>query len=242
MFYPPSGYYEESKCLEHTLTPASDIIWKTIKKIEIAGNVVNVVSNVCMAGGIIFPKFAPLLVPSAIIGITANMITVTRSVEKIVDLKMHKESLTSSLGCQYLLDLVISLLSTANTIGNGVKVVSELKISKMLFSRMGNTTIKTLSTINSGVCVLDSSVEAMSLSMQIKNRRKLIIKDLMALRLDLFLATGQLWSPQRFKYFFERYYTNSSLKILVYKFVKKKKPIQYQPSRCPYTEYTLNYL
>ncbi|VVC44767.1 Domain of unknown function DUF4781, partial [Cinara cedri] len=178
MFYPPSGYYEESKCLEHTLTPASKIISKTLKKIDTVGNVVNVVSNVCMAGGIAFPIFAPLLIPSTIISIISNTFTVTRSVEKIVDLKKHNEKW---LGTEHLTNLTISLLSTVTTIGSGIKLMSGLKSSKMLFSRLGSATIKTFTTINSGICILECTLEVMRLSMKIKNKKKLTIKDFMFL-------------------------------------------------------------
>lgn len=199
MFHPELGYYDESKMLVHTITPASRLVSKTLQKIDLLGNVMNCISGVFLAGGLMFPILAPVLIPSSVLSASTNMYSATRSVSKITDLVQHNETLSSPKGYQHLMDLGISILGTITALGNGMQMSSKFKSSTMFLTNFG----KSLSTINAGACILQCTMEVINLSIRIMNNKKLTIRDVITLRLDLFVVIGILWPAQRIIHIFE---------------------------------------
>lgn len=199
MFYPELGCYDESKLLIRSITPASRTFAQVLDDIDLFGNVMNFISGVFIAGGLMFPMLAPVVIPSAVVSASSSIYSATRSVSKITDLVQHNEPLSSTKGYHHIMDLGISILGTVTALGNGMRVVSEFKSSALVL----NNFRRSLSTINAGACILQCTMEVVTLSLRIINKNKLTIRDFITLRLDLFVAIGILWPIQRIINVFE---------------------------------------
>lgn len=187
LFCSVSGYYEESDYLSSYLTPPSKTSEKILSGLDIFGKAATFSSSILLASGLVFPVMAPVLIPASITIGSISAYDAGRHIYKLADLSQHNQSLISKKASKIWFDLGISTLSVVTAPMTTALKTLQLSESALMASRLG----KSLTILQSSVCITQCSLEVIRLSMIIK-QEKLTMRDLMSLRLDLFIVIGSV--------------------------------------------------
>lgn len=202
LFCPESGYYEESTYLSSYLTPPSRTSKQILNRLDIFGKAATFSSSILLASGLVFPVMAPVLIPASVTIGSISTYDAGRQIFKLTDLSQHNESLVSKEAAKIWLNLGISTLGIITApVNTAIKTVQSSG-SVLMASRLG----KSLTILQSSVCITQCSLEVIRLSMIIK-QDKFTLKELMSLRLDLFIVLGSILPITFFQNIVEvRYY------------------------------------
>lgn len=192
LFYPQSGIYEEENYLSQNLTPPSRTGNKILSGIDLFGDLTNLVSGVLLAGGMVFPIMAPVLIPTAATIGTCSAWSIGRQVSKLNNLNKHNQSLVGKDACKHWMTLGISTLGVITApLNAGVRTL-ELGTSTVMTTNFG----KALSIIQKGSAITQCSLDVIRLTIRVINK-DLSFKDLYSLRLDVFVVMGLLLPVSR---------------------------------------------
>jgi len=191
MFYPQSGFYEESAYLIQNLTPPSRKSEKILSSFDLVGKVATFASGILLGSSFIFPIMAPVLLPTAVTCGSFSAWEVGRQISKLSDLGGHNESLVGKKAVNEWTNLAIATLGVITAPLNATIRTLELSNSAIVASKMG----KSLSILQKGACITQCSLEVIRLTANVMNKnKKVTLKDIIGLRLDLFIVTGSLLS------------------------------------------------
>lgn len=191
MFYPQSGFYEESAYLIQNLTPPSRKSEKILSSFDLVGKVATFASGILLGSSFIFPIMAPVLLPTAVTCGSFSAWEVGRQISKLSDLGGHNESLVGKKAVNEWTNLAIATLGVITAPLNATIRTLELSNSAIMASKMG----KSLSILQKGACITQCSLEVIRLTANVMNKnKKVTLKDIIGLRLDLFIVTGSLLS------------------------------------------------
>jgi len=187
LFFPEFGFYDEAKYLIQDLTPCSKEIETIVNTIDLVGRVTNFTSGILMCGGLLFPIMSPVVIPMSLVSSTCSLWDFGRQIHHLTDIFQHNQSLFDKNSSEYWCNLMIATLGviTAPMIG----IIKKLEMTNVAFMR-GNIG-KSLSLIQKGACVMQSSFEVVRIFTKI-NDSQFTLMDIMLLRLDLFLVLGSL--------------------------------------------------
>lgn len=187
MFFPELGYYDESKYLLQDLTPQSRKNETILSYIDLIGHATGFTSGILIAGGMLFPVMAPVLIPASIAAGSCSLWDIGRQLRNLADIVQHNQSLFSIDTTEHWCNLAIAALGLITAPMNaGLKTI---KSSKPAFftTNIG----KSLCLIQRGTCIAQCSFEFLRFFMKI-NSDKFTLKDVMLFRLDLFVVLGVL--------------------------------------------------
>lgn len=187
LFCSESGFYEESNYLSSYLTPLSRPSKKILSRLDIFGKVATFSSSILLASGLVFPVMAPVLIPASITIGSISAYDAGRHISKLADLSQHNQSLVSKKAGQHWFGLGISTLGVVTAPMTTALKTLELSKPALMASRLG----KSLTVLQRGVCITQCSLEVIRLCKIIK-QDKLTTRDLMSLRLDLFIVLGSI--------------------------------------------------
>lgn len=194
MFFPRSGYYEESTYLTQHVTPQSSKSVKVLNSIDLMGRAASFGSCILVGCGLIFPIMAPVLIPAAATTGCCSAWECVRQVSKLKDLSSHSESLLNEKARNYWMNMVIATLGVITAPMSATVRTLELSNSAVMASNFG----KSLSFIQKGACITQCSLEVIRFTANfIKNKKSMTLNDVMGFRLDVFVVTGSLL-PLRF--------------------------------------------
>lgn len=190
MFYPESGFYDESKYLSQSITPNSRLKHLILSCIDAIGISSSFASCIILAGGIIFPIMAPALLASAAVTIsTASVWDIGRQISNLSDMGKHNESLVSKQASRYWFNLSMSALGAITAPISATVRTLEITNSTFLASKYG----RSLLLFQRGACISQCSLEILRLYTNVKNNDyKITLLDCLSLRLDMFVVMGTL--------------------------------------------------
>lgn len=193
MFYPELGVYNESAYLTQNLTPPSRNTEKILSSIDLVGKVTTFASGILLGCGLIFPIMAPLMLPAAVTTGSSSVWEVGRQISKLSDIGSHNQSLVNKNAVGEWVNLAIATLGVITAPLNAAIRTLQLSNSAIMATRIGNS----LPVIRNSACITQCSLEVLRLTANILNtNEKLSLKDIISLRLDLFIVTGSLLPMQ----------------------------------------------
>jgi len=191
IFYPKSGFYDETNCLIPYTTPASRKSKKILKFIDSSMRVANVVGGVSLVYGFLNPITAPLaIITTATLG-SSSIWESGREIQNLIDIYQHKQRLSALQLCKEWVKCSIAVTG-AVTVLLPIKAIasatSEVKVITNA-SRLENA----MALLQKGVCATRYSLEFIHTTLNIMDKKsKLRWEDVLSLSLDLFIVTGSL--------------------------------------------------
>ncbi|XP_050441976.1 uncharacterized protein LOC126846517 isoform X2 [Adelges cooleyi] len=202
MFYPMSGIYNEACYLQRKLTPSSNVTKKILNGLDVVGKVSSVTSCALLVGGIFVPVMAPVLLPAAAVAAGSSAWDAGRQINSLVDRGQHNQSLSDAEAGKHWLNLTISTLGVITApLTAGVKTL-ELSGSSIIASKFG----KPLLMLKNGACITQCSLNIIGITSDVVysvKKKKLWLKMLSYLQLDLFDVTGKWMSWSTVKNIFD---------------------------------------
>jgi len=187
MFYPESGYYEESKYLIQNLTPCSRKKERILSSVDLVGRASTFVSGILLTGGLLFPIMAPVLLPASFVAGSFSLWDFGRQVNILTDIVQHDQPLFSKNTAEHWSNLAIAALGLITAPMNATLKTLQLTKSEFLATNIG----KSLCLVQKGTCIVQCSFEFFRFFVKI-NDGKFTLKDVMLFRLDLFVVLGFL--------------------------------------------------
>lgn len=186
MFYPESGFYDDSKYLIQHLTPSSRQSAKILKAIDLVGHVSNFVSGAFLGAGLVFPILSPILIPSATVITSFSTWKAVREICQLSDLNQHSESLISKEANKHWIKLAIASLGIITAPLNATVRTLKLNDSLDMTTKIG----KSLCFAQKSASLAHCSLEIIHLGSNILNTRQVTFNEVMCLRLDVFVVSG----------------------------------------------------
>lgn len=188
MFYPQSGFYEESHYLSKNVTPASRTSKKILNSLDLVGKAATFSSSILLASGLVFPVMAPVLLPASITIGSLSAYEAGRQISKLTDLSQHNQSLVGKEANKLWFDLGISALGVVTAPMTTALRSLQLSESAVMATRLG----KSLTILQKSICITQCSLEMLRFTISVKKKSKFTLEDIMTLRLDLFVVLGSL--------------------------------------------------
>jgi len=198
MFYPHSGFYDSSKTLYQTITPASKSIEQVLKTVDTASSISYIVGSIIEICGFIFPLSAPIALGSIIIGNTLMTVSSTyqfgREVQNLMDMFRHNINTSATKYLSKYINLAICAIGAITAPIQTIAVVtSEANSTAKL-------TGKSLTIFQKSACITQCTLGVFRATLDLINGDfKITLEDVLKLRLDLFIVTGFLMGPSLIK-------------------------------------------
>lgn len=183
MFFPKSGIYDECNYLESKLTPPSRTKGFVLNSLDKISKWLSGSAGLILGAGMFLPILpSMLLTSSAVIVTSACGYDICRKASRLTNFVRHDRSLVSGEAMNHWLDLAISVMGTITAPLSAIE------------KRMGLEGYRrSLTFLQKGVYVAQVSLEVIRCSWKILNDGKRItVKDIISLRLDLFIVVGSL--------------------------------------------------
>lgn len=189
MYFPKSGMYEEKEYLLTELTPPSRKVESVMSTLDSVGTIINFAGGAVITAGLFYTVATPILISTSIAAATACTYDVYRQTRSLSRINEHNGSLLCRQSIEHWLNLGISLLGTVTApLGAASRVIETqgLKAGKIFkFGRSFNPFQK-------GLYITQQSLEIIRFFVKVINKKEVTIKNLLELRLDLFVVTGFL--------------------------------------------------
>lgn len=191
IFYPKSGFYDETNCLIPCTTPASRKVKNVLKIVDTSMSVANVFGGVSLVYGLLNPVTAPVAILTVATLGSSSIWETGREIQSLIDIYRHKQRLSAlELGkkwvkCSIAVTSVVTALLPIKAIA---LATSEVKVINNA-SRVGDY----MALLQKGVCATRYSLEFIHTTLNIMDKKsKLRWEDVLSLSLDLFIVTGSL--------------------------------------------------
>ncbi|XP_060857031.1 uncharacterized protein LOC132935039 isoform X2 [Metopolophium dirhodum] len=194
MFYPKSGFYDASKTLYQTITPASKTTETILETVDIASSISNYVGCITLACGSIFLIGSPIafgliLTGSSLITVS-SLYQVSRHVQKLIDLFKHNINKCGTHTWKSLIGLAISAIGAITAPMSAIAAITSEVNSTI------QSTGKALTIFRKSACITQCTLEVFRATLDfIDNNFKITWDSVLKLRLDVFIVTGVLMAP-----------------------------------------------
>ncbi|XP_022162291.1 uncharacterized protein LOC111028070 [Myzus persicae] len=186
MFYPKSGFYDASKNLYQSITPASTHTEKIIETADIASHISNWVGGIALACGLIFPLAAPIIMMSGALVTASSSYLVVRNIDRIIDMYKYQNHTTGTEVWIHFMNLAIAAIGTIATPFHTLAIASEA-------STTVRSSSKALTIFRTTASITQCTLEVFRATLEfIDNDFKLTYENVLKLRLDLFMIMGTL--------------------------------------------------
>lgn len=191
MFFPKSGMYEESNYLDSKLTPPSRKGSLVLNILDTIGQWLTCSAGLVLGAGLFFPAISPVLfTTAAVVSSSACGYDVVRQSSKLASFAKHNISLNDRKVMGHWINLVISALGVITGPASAVeKCIGINSISVLRAGRVG----KSISTLYKGAYIAQFALQLIRSTRQVLNEGNgITLKNLISLRLDLFVVVGSL--------------------------------------------------
>lgn len=192
IFYPKSGFYDETAYLLTHITPASKKTKKIIKNVDLSMRISSFVGGLSLACGLLFPISTPILLSAAVTVGASSIWQTGRQSQNLIDIYQHNECLSKQQLCKEWVSLGISAIGSVTA---AIPLRSALRSVTTEVNLLNNSTIpiQSLSLFQKSACITQCSLEIIHTTLITMDKRsKLRWNDVLLVRLDLFLITGSL--------------------------------------------------
>jgi len=182
MFYPNSGFYDASKNLYQTKTPAS-------KKMTNTGvSILNWIGgSILWISSFLFPIAAPITFTAALALTGSNMYGIGRQISQLKNMYKHDIEVSGIQSCREWINLAIS------GIGALLTPTFAYNAYKAMFSETTQVTSGALNIIQKTSCIAQSTLNIFRIALDFINYNfEITPTNVLHLRLDIFIATGIL--------------------------------------------------
>lgn len=196
MFYPKSGFYDPSKTLYQTITPASKLTEKVLKTIDIASCVSLFVGYAIRVCGFIFTISSPIALGITLSGSTIVSVASTyqagRQVQHLID--MFSRNISNGIECySRCMNLAISAIGA---LAAPIEAIAAIKGVNSTVKSTG----KGLAIFQKSAYITQCTLEVFRATLDfINDNFKITLENVLKLRLDLFIVTGCLMRPSLIK-------------------------------------------
>jgi len=193
MFYPKSGFYDDSKTLYQTITPTSKPIETILRVADIATCVSNYV-GITLSCGSTFLIGTPIGLGLSLVGCAlatvASSFQFGRYVQQLYDLFRHDINKFGSKTWKKLIGLSIAAIGVIAAPINAISAIASEVNSTI------QSTGKTLTIFRKSACITQCTLEVFRATLDfIDNDFKITLESVLQLRLDVFIVTGSLMAP-----------------------------------------------
>jgi len=190
MFYPESGFYDPSKTLYQTITPASKAKETICKLIDNNAFIPTCISGITLTCGLIFPIAAPIIISASTFLFGVSTYQVYRNLDKLVDMFKYANDLSGSkpwiLGFNLATAAIGAIMSPITALA---AITSEVNTTLISSS-------KALTIFRRTACIAHCTLEVVSATLEfIDNDFKITHKNVLLLSLEFFSVLGTLLSP-----------------------------------------------
>lgn len=194
MFYPISGFYDASKELHQTITPASKISEKVLKFGDKIADISCYSSGIILSCGLIFPLAVPIILVTAGTSILSASYTVYRQINRLVDMYRYNNQL--GVEClKHWIELAIAAIGVIAAPFHTLAAISQEVNSVFM------TTGKALTIFRRSTCITLCTLEVFRATLDfIDNNFEITSENVLKLRLDFFILTGVVMCPSYIKH------------------------------------------
>lgn len=191
IFYPKSGFYDETNSLIPFITPASRKGKQILKNVDLSMRLANAVGGASLMYGLLNPITAPIVILSAASIGSSSIWEAGREIQNLIDIYRHKQCLTVSQLCKEWVKLSLTITGAVTAL-LPVKAIASVSTEVKVItnaSRLG----KSMDLLQKGVSITRYSLEIIHTTLNIMDKKsKLRWEDALSLSLDLFIITGSL--------------------------------------------------
>jgi len=191
IFYPKSGFYDETKSLIPYTTPASRKSKKYLKKVDLSMRIASTVGSISLVYGLLNPMTAPLMLTTVATLGSSSIWETGREIQNLIDIYRHKQCLSVSQLCKEWVKLSISITSTVTAL-LPVKAISSVATEVKAITNASRLE-KSMALVQKGVCITQYSLQIIHSTLNIMDKKsKIRSENVVSLSLDLFIITGTL--------------------------------------------------
>ncbi|XP_003247765.1 uncharacterized protein LOC100573401 [Acyrthosiphon pisum] len=193
MFYPNSGFYDASKTLYQTITPASKTTETVFKTADIASYILNSVGGIVFACGSFFLLGTPIGIGLAVTGSALTTVSSSyqfgRHVQQLIDMFHHDINKSDTNSWKRWIGLSISAIGVIMAPFQAVAAIKSDVNSTIQSTGRALTILRT-------ACVTQCTLVVFHAALDFRdNNFKITWKSVINLRIDLFVVTGVLMPP-----------------------------------------------
>lgn len=191
IFYPKSGFYDETNSLIPYTTPASRKSKKILKNVDLSMRLANAVGGLSLIYGLLNPMTAPLVIFSAASLGSSSIWETGREIQNLMDIYRHKQCLSVSQLCKEWVKLSLTITGAVTAL-LPVKAIASVSTEVKVITNASKLE-KSMALLQKGVSITRYSLEIIHTTLNIMDTKsKLRWEDALSLSLDLFVITGSL--------------------------------------------------
>ncbi|XP_060843941.1 uncharacterized protein LOC132924062 [Rhopalosiphum padi] len=185
MFYPISGFYDASKTIFQSITPASKSSNKILKAADISSKIVDWAGRLIMVGSYFFPILAPVIIPTVAVYTSSSVYGAGRQINQLINMYKYDIKVSVARACHEWIDLAISVI--------GIITKPAQLLSRIITTEISciQKTGRALTIFQKSACITQCTLEVFRFTLElIDNNFEVTLINVLNLRLDLFLITG----------------------------------------------------